>query len=176
VIRLMSLIPLRCHFCQVVVAIVVVRNPRGRGRLAWPPSGKGGATRRRGRRRRGGLQSDDQEGMGAPVPRRPLTGSNDGGSGSGGRSGTLHASYCNMSQSREHDGDKDKDSNISSLLSPGNDFIPTWVGKLATCRQQVGPTAKCRHIRPTCPCRGDTNLIPTQHFCVSDCQHSPNFL
>ena len=44
---------------------------------------------------------------------------------------------------------------------------------LLTCRRHVGPMAKCRHILPTCLCRGDTKLIPTQHFCVGDGRHSP---
>ncbi len=41
-----------------------------------------------------------------------------------------------------------------------------WLGKLPTRRQHVAPTAKCWHIWPTCPCRGDTKLILT-HFFVS---------
>jgi hypothetical protein len=56
----------------------------------------------------GGLKSDDGEVVGATVPRRSLAGGNDGRSGSRGRSGTLHASYCNVSQSRERDGDEDE--------------------------------------------------------------------
>ena len=56
----------------------------------------------------GGLQSDDGEGVGAPVPRWPLAGVNDGRSGNRGRSGTLHASYCSVSQKGEHDGDEDE--------------------------------------------------------------------
>ncbi len=51
----------------------------------------------------------------------------------------------------------------------------TWLGKSPTCRQHVGPTAKCRHFWLTSPCRGDTKPIPTQYFCVGDCRHSPNF-
>ena len=51
-------------------------------------------------------------------------------------------------------------------------LIYIWVGKLATCWWHVGPTAKCRHILPTCPCRGNTKLIPTQHFL---CRWLPTF-
>ncbi len=50
----------------------------------------------------------------------------------------------------------------------------TWLGKLLTCWRHVGPTAECRHFWPASPCRGDTKPIPTQYFCVEDCQHSPN--
>jgi hypothetical protein len=41
----------------------------------------------------------------------------------------------------------------------------TWLAMSPTCRGHVGPTAKCRHIWPTCPCRGDTKLIPTASCC-----------
>ena len=49
----------------------------------------------------------------------------------------------------------------------------TWLGKLPTCRRHVAATARCWHIWPACPCHGNTKLIPTQYFCVGDCQHSP---
>ena len=42
----------------------------------------------------------------------------------------------------------------------------SWLAMSPTCWQHVGPTAKCRHFWPTRPCRADTKLIPTQHFCV----------
>ena len=42
----------------------------------------------------------------------------------------------------------------------------SWLRKSPTCWRHVAPTAKCRHIWPKCPCRGDTILIPT-HFFVS---------
>ena len=54
------------------------------------------------------------------------------------------------------------------LIAMCHDDAP-WLGKSATCWQHVGPTAKCQHIWPACPCRGDTKLILTQHFCVGDC-------
>ena len=40
----------------------------------------------------------------------------------------------------------------------------SWLGKLPTCRRQVGPTAKSRHIWPTGPRRADTNSFPTHYF------------
>ena len=43
---------------------------------------------------------------------------------------------------------------------------------LPTCRQHVGPTAKCRHIWRACSCRGNTKWIPTQHFL---CRWLPTF-
>ena len=48
-------------------------------------------------------------------------------------------------------------------------------GKLSKCWQHVARTAKCLHIWPTCPCRGDTKLIPTHLLCVGVCQHLPNY-
>ncbi len=40
-----------------------------------------------------------------------------------------------------------------------------WPIKLPTCRQHVATTAKCWHILPKCPCRGNTILIPTHFLC-----------
>ncbi len=40
-----------------------------------------------------------------------------------------------------------------------------WLRKLPTCCRHVAPTAKCGHILPKCPCRGDTILIPTPFLC-----------
>jgi hypothetical protein len=34
-----------------------------------------------------------------------------------------------------------------------------WLRKLPTCWQHVAATAKCWHIWPKCPCRGDKKLI-----------------
>jgi hypothetical protein len=48
-----------------------------------------------------------------------------------------------------------------------------WLAMSPTCRRHVGPTAKCRHFWPTRPCRADTKLIPTQHFCVGNGRHLP---
>jgi hypothetical protein len=45
-----------------------------------------------------------------------------------------------------------------------------------TCRQHVGPPAKCRQFWPTRPCRADTKLIPTQYFRVGDGWHLSLFL
>ncbi len=39
-----------------------------------------------------------------------------------------------------------------------------WLRKLPACRQHVATTAKCWHILPKCPCRGNTILIPTPFF------------
>ena len=40
-----------------------------------------------------------------------------------------------------------------------------WLGKLPTCRQHVGPTAKSWHFWPTRPSRADTNSFPTLFLC-----------
>jgi hypothetical protein len=65
---------------------------------------------------------------------------------------------------------------FTSIIRVFPPAILTWLGMSPICRQHVGPTAKCRHIWRAWSCRGNTKWIPTQHFCVGDCQHSPNFL
>jgi hypothetical protein len=49
----------------------------------------------------------------------------------------------------------------------------SWLGMSPTCWRHVSPTTKCCHFWPTQPCRADTKLIPTQHFCVGDGQRLP---
>ena len=62
----------------------------------------------------------------------------------------------------------------SNSAVTGGQVTHTHVGDmLVTCWQHVASTAKCRHFWPTSPCCGYTKLIPSQYFCVGDCQHSP---
>jgi hypothetical protein len=44
------------------------------------------------------------------------------------------------------------------------DLKNAWLRKSPTCWRHVATTAKCQHILPKCPCRGDTILIPTPFF------------